>query len=689
MSPDAPLQVCLIGAGPRGTSVLERLCANASLAARPVSVHVVDPGPAGSGHVWRTSQSTQLLMNTVASQVSLYTDASVSCAGPIVPGPSLYEWAQMLSNGRIDGGYPPEIRAEVRQLGPNGYPTRACYGHYLRWVFRQLAHTAPVRVTVEVHPVAAVALDDTADGRQAVTLQDGSVLAGLDAVVLALGHGPLARTAEQDRDRSHARAHRLFYVEPTNPADVDLTPIRPGSPIAVRGLGLNFFDCMALLTVGRGGRFEAAGDGLRYERSGREPVLYAGSRRGIPYHARGENQKGAYGRHLPLFLTAEVMAALRALADAGTPVSFRETVWPLVDREVRAVYHHALIRSARGEAAATAFLAELVDDPSLVPDSVGELELLARYGVSATQRWQWDPIERPQGSRAFVDAGEFRFWLLDYLRRDVSEARRGNVSSPLKAALDVLRDLRNEIRLVVDHGGITGSSYRDELEAWYNPLNAFCSIGPPTRRIEEMIALIEAGVLHVVGPGVRITAAEDCFEITSLEVPGPPIRAVGLIEARLPDVDLRRSANPLLRYLLATGQARPYRLADGRRGEYESGGLAVTRRPYRLVDDTGAAHPARFAFGVPTEGVHWVTAAGIRPGVGSVTLEDADAIARAVLAVPGAAVVPVVSGFEELAVVATAAAVASVASMASVASVASVPQPVTADPYRPTTGART
>jgi len=150
------------------------------------------------------------------------------------------------------------------------------------------------------------------------------------------------------------------------------------------------------------------------------------------------------------------------------------------------------------------------------------------------------------------------------------------------------------------------------------------------RRIEEMIALVEAGVLHVVGPRIRIRrcTTEGVFLVDSPVVPGPPVRCRGLIEARLPDVDLRRSANPLLRYLLTTGHSRPYQV-----GGYESGGLAVTERPYRLLDRTGLAHPARFAFGVPTEGVHWVTAAGIRPGVGSVTLEDADAIARAVLTV--------------------------------------------------------
>ncbi len=62
----------------------------------------------------------------------------------------------------------------------------------------------------------------------------------------------------------------------------------------------------------------------------------------------------------------------------------------------------------------------------------------------------------------------------------------------------------------------------------------------------------------------------------------------------------------------------------------------MTERPYRLIDAHGVPHPRRFAYGVPTESVHWVTAAGIRPGVGSVTLEDSDAIAAAVLAVPQA-----------------------------------------------------
>jgi hypothetical protein len=99
-----------------------------------------------------------------------------------------------------------------------------------------------------------------------------------------------------------------------------------------------------------------------------------------------------------------------------------------------------------------------------------------------------------------------------------------------------------------------------------------------------------------------------------------------LIEARLPEPDLRRTADPLLAGLLRTGGARPH-VIDG----YETGGLDVTPRPYFLIDRQDLVHTRRLAFGVPTEGVHWVTAARARPGVDSVILSDADAVARAVL----------------------------------------------------------
>ena len=255
-----------------------------------------------------------------------------------------------------------------------------------------------------------------------------------------------------------------------------------------------------------------------------------------------------------------------------------------------------------------------------------EADVLDEFGVPVAERWSWDRISRPYTGREFTDPGQWRQWLLAYLREDAAQAALGNVDGPLKAALDVLRDLRNELRLTVDHGGLTGVSRREHLDRWYTPLNAFLSIGPPRRRIEELAALVAAGVVDVLGPGLEVREQDGAWVARSPEIPGSEVRVTTLIEARLPEPDLRRTADELLARLLKTGQCRPHTV-DG----YETGGLDVTERPYRLMDRQGRAHPRRFAFGVPTEGVHWVTAAGARPGVDSVTLSDADAVARALL----------------------------------------------------------
>lgn len=619
-----PHAIAIVGAGPRGTSVLERLCASAPELApgTRLTVHLVDPSPPGAGRVWRTAQPGELLMNTVASQVTLFTDESVECDGPIRTGPSLYEWATTGDD------------VPAPSLGPDDYPSRALYGRYLEWVFAEVVRTAPDTVTVRPHPARAIGLEEAADGAQTLALDDGTHLDGLRAVVLAQGHLPRTPDETERRLGAHAARYGLRYYPPANPADVDLSPIAPGEPVLLRGLGLNFFDHMALLTEGRGGSFSrapeaAVTDGLVYHPSGREPRLFAGSRRGIPYHARGDNAKGAHGRHTPLLLTPDVLEGFRKRAESGDPPDFLAEVWPLVAKEAETVYYEALL-SRQGLGAPPHFRRHFL---ATSPGSAEEAGVLLAFGIPATGRWCWETISQPHREQKFTTRDAFRRWLLTYARADAAHARLGNVAGPVKAALDVLRDLRNEVRQIVDHGGLSGVSRRAHLDRWYTPLNAFLSIGPPRRRIEEMAALIEAGVLEILGPGLDVTSktpdgpsGRSGFAARSTLIPGPPVVARTLIEARLPEPDLRRTADPLLSGLLHSGQCRPHRVEG-----YETGGLDVTPAPFRIVDAQGRPHPRRFAVGVPTEGVHWVTAAGARPGVNSVTLCDTDAVARAAL----------------------------------------------------------
>ncbi|KAG5982564.1 hypothetical protein E4U55_001711 [Claviceps digitariae] len=553
-------------------------------------------------------------MNTVTSQVTLFTDKSVTCDGPIRPGPSLYDWA----------------KTAEPHLGPNDYATRAQYGCYLKWVFEEILRTAPGHVTIRVHKAQAVQLDDVSDGSQTITLSTGRVITGLAAVILAQGHLPLRLDPQLQQFAKFALNHGLRYIPPSNPADTDLSAIQPGEKVVLRGLGLNFFDYLALLTTGRGGRFTRPKDeDLQYIPSGKEPRLYAGSRRGIPYHARGDNEKGAFGRHEPSVLTEKVIEAFKQQAKILAAPDFERDIWPFVCKEVELVYYEALLRRRQHrESLKSSPINFRVHFLSTLHGSPQEDQVLEQFNIARSERWSWERIQRPQGSYIFETPSQWKDWLLDYLRNDAAEATMGNISSPLKAALDVLRDIRNEIRLIVDHNGVKGTSYRDHLDRWYTPLNAFLSIGPPRHRIEEMIALMKSGILEVLGPRIHVAAKDEFWVAQSLDIHNSTVHANTLIEARLPHTSLRHTSDNLLAYLFQSGQCRPH-ILDG----YETGAMDITPSPYKTINMQGHIHEKRFALGVPTEGVHWVTAAGARPGVNSVTLADADAVARAALRV--------------------------------------------------------
>lgn len=391
---DYPFRIGIVGMGPRGLSVLERLCANIPemLPNWEVEIHVIDPYPAGAGKVWRTSQSRHLLMNTVASQITVFTDPSVQCEGPHIPGPSLYEWARFITLFGINEDYDETVLEEARQLEPDSYPTRAFYGYYLEWVYKHIVRNHPHNVSVHPHLCQAVALDDAPNGQQIIYLDKETTPLIVDAVVLALGHCEVAPTEEVRQLLDFSKKHNLQYIPPANPADVNLDQIKPGEPVILRGLGLNFFDYMALLTIGRGGRFARQNGKLVYQASGREPQMYAGSRRGIPYHARGENQKGPYGRHDPLILTQDTINQFRNRAAKGDGIQFRKEVWPLIAKEVETLYYTTLIRSRLCDCQAKKFQEQYLQLPY---GSKHERRLLEEYGVSKADRWNWEKLAYP------------------------------------------------------------------------------------------------------------------------------------------------------------------------------------------------------------------------------------------------------------------------------------------------------
>src|SRR5690606_25585074 len=168
--------VAVIGAGPRGTAIIERLVAASMLEdwQGPLTVHLIDPHVGRGGAVWRHDQSPVLLMNTTTCQTTMYPDPSCH---PTLPVPH----TDTLADHLAAEGY-----------APTDFAPRAAHGRYLAAVLaRARADADPARLRIVEHAAEAVDVTGPADGTQRVRLDDGRVLRA-DAVALALGHLPTA-----------------------------------------------------------------------------------------------------------------------------------------------------------------------------------------------------------------------------------------------------------------------------------------------------------------------------------------------------------------------------------------------------------------------------------------------------------------------------------------------------------------
>jgi hypothetical protein len=610
--------------------MVNRLCSHAARLASEfdLEVHVIDPFAPGAGRVWRTDQPWSLIMNTPAADATVFVDDKPGFAGPGLPGPSLHQWARMACTGQVDG-LDPRWREYAAGVQPDTQVPRAFYGAYLGWAFRFLLERARGVMRVRVHRGRAVSVADLPDGSQRLEV-DGRVGAvEVGAVVLTQGHFEVALgAAERDWARS-AQAHGLVYVPPVCAAEADLSVIAAGAAVILRGLGLSFYDYVALLTAGRGGTFRREAGRLRYKASGREPVIYAGSGRGMPYPVRADSATAGAQPFRSRFFTGAAIAALRERGPGVT--DFAKEVWPLVAKEVGWAFYavqYPRVHGARGfELFAQRYAAAEWDSPQM--DG-----LITECFPDSAVRWDWDDYGRPGAGRRFRDRAGFHGFVADYQRAVLDQAAAGVARSPQRAATAVLRRLREQVRLAVSHHGITGSSYRRDVDGWFRSLTNFLVEGPPAVRVEQMLALMEAGVVHLIGPQtcVRLDGEAAAFTAESGAVDGMPVSAGALIEARLPVADVRRASDQMIASMLAAGACRTHVICDAGVPEYPVGSLDVTEDAFHLVCSDGSAHPRRFAYGVPLRGIQGPFGTGL-----SAAFEHCDAIARAAWAAAGAA----------------------------------------------------
>jgi uncharacterized NAD(P)/FAD-binding protein YdhS len=649
-TPSAPAStpaLCLVGVGPRGTCVIERLAAIArdELPDKPWMLHLVDEHPFGAGRIWRMDQTHELCMNTLSGAVTLFTDEASSVMGPVSPGPTLQEWCLLVRDalfGTDDArDVPPahraafertplpaeflqreHLRAETRIVRPESHPSRALYGAYITWCFDDAIGRLPASVRVIRHTTRAVGIENVGD-RERVRLADGTELE-VDDVVLSLGWlestPPPAETAIATLvDPSP----QLLWVRPGSPAEQELDLVPPRATAIVRGLGMGFFDAMALLTIGRGGRFEGEGLGLAYVPTGEEPTLHVTSRRGVPFRA-----KSLWGGLPPAAVQTYYSRFDRSALDR--PVDFEIDLWPRILQDAQAGWYRALAET-RPEAfeGSLGDVFALIDDAALVQDARAFDEAVSAFVQNPDDRFdliaQMSPAPDLSGSPA-----EFDRWVREYLRADLAEAAKG-AASPLKRALWEVNAARQPTAKYMAFAGATAESHSSRAYRAFASFGAMIGSGPPAFRNAQLLALAEAGLVSFIGADGVLTVDGHGFTCASPHVVGSRVHADVLVDAFMNFHDARTSVDPLVSALSARGHVRPHPRPTRAGGWAPGPGIDVEPGTSRVVGADGRPVDRIHIIGLPVEDTRGDTVISPMPRINATFLREADGVAHAAL----------------------------------------------------------
>ena len=382
-----------------------------------------------------------------------------------------------------------------------------------------------------------------------------------------------------------------------------LTKLPPARNLVIHGLGLSAMDIMMAAITEWGGRFERQSDGLKYLASGREGKLVFSSRTGLPYLARPVTTED-HKRIEAQFLTSEVVRQLKK----GGPgkLDFERSVLPLMRLEMQAAYYHC--RAAQ--------------DRRIAAESVGMK--LAKSGTSAQTSHllralanAWGPYDPDQYLNHRVPssfAGDaYREWFISRLREDIRESRAGLAESPSKAAIEVWRDLRDNLREIVDGDSLSSESRRIFFRDFVPMINRLVA-GPQWERSAELLCLVEAGVADVVlaGRANKVDLNNDAAAIH--------------VDAYVGSSGAARRDTPLLRNLVKKGIAADLRSTVG------IDGIAVTAQG-NVISSNGTSNCKLWLFGPAAEGATYYNHYIPSPGRLSRAQQDAQSAVKLCLTI--------------------------------------------------------
>ncbi|CAI3922095.1 FAD/NAD(P)-binding protein [Commensalibacter communis] len=578
------ITISIIGVGPRGINLFERIIAHCffdkKLHGKEITIQLFNNNSNYGMGCHDINQSENLLVNTICNQITTFPDESVLNYKFSLKGPSFYEWLQNKYKNNNEF-----------KIDPLGYYSRKELGNYLCWSFNFL-------YSIELQHVNFIKIVDTVtdiqkgdDNNWILSTTDTQYLS--DFVFITTGH--------DCHEYTFSNKKKMYAYPLTNiQNNVDANDI-----VAIQGIGLTTFDVIATLTEDRGGKYIKQSDRYTYLPSGKEPKIVAFARSGLPLSARGKSYKELREQYKAEFFTREKILALQK----QNKKDFQKDYLPLILQDMEYVYSFTFLKN-KDIIKAYNFLNDY-----MMYETEREV-IIDKYIPNKEDQFSWEKISNPLLNRSFETQEDFDKWLLNYLNEDVDNAMQGNTQNPIKACTDILRDIRDLIRLCVNHGNLT-----EESAIWFNNIfvpimNRIC-VGPPVERIQQMLALVEAGILTInLGPNVQVEEKKDGFYLHTTF--NTTIKSDFYVVAKVYTPLLDHSENSLVKNILNNNISCQFKINN-----YQYGQFNVDDN-FNLVDDKGNVIKSIYALGVPTEGAKFYTYILPRPFVNSTALYDAE-----------------------------------------------------------------
>ncbi len=300
------VSIAIIGMGPRGSSLLERLVTHTIETQSQHLVHFIlfeKERELGPGCHY-THLQEDLLTNTIAAQMTMYFGDGMEAHGPVHNGDCLYDWYRKNRD--------PNVKS-------TDYLSRRSLGEYLRdFYLSQISRMQKHNIDYQIVQEEVIDVIDLVDQVEIRTKNSNYVAS---QAVLCVGHQAVGG------ETTNGFEDFLDYEE--------LEKIENKQSVAIQGMGLTAFDVISRFTEGRGGHYRKISDTqLEYRPSGNEPKLYLFSRNGVFNSGCAFNSDPDF-IYSPTYFTKDSIKALRGSNGA---LDFDRDVLPLLKQELEHAY---------------------------------------------------------------------------------------------------------------------------------------------------------------------------------------------------------------------------------------------------------------------------------------------------------------------------------------------------------------